>query len=83
MDKVQKPISLIQQPSSQPFGIHCYTASKWLNGSENTGDVTEGLTTALDLQKFPVKDLREQDAQVFLKLFFFTLSLAIRITQIL
>jgi hypothetical protein len=47
---------------------HCDTATSSLNGSANIGDVTEGLMTALNLQKPAVNDLRGQGAQVVLTL---------------
>jgi hypothetical protein len=48
------------------FTKHGDRATSSLSGSANTGDVAEGLTTALDLQKPPVNDLRRQDAQMVL-----------------
>jgi hypothetical protein len=48
------------------FIKHCDTATRSFNGSANTGDVTEGLVTALNLQKPPVKDLNGQGAQMVL-----------------
>jgi hypothetical protein len=44
------------------------TANNSLNGSARTKHVAEGLTTALDLQKPSVNDLRVQGAQVVLAL---------------
>jgi hypothetical protein len=44
------------------------TATSSINVSANTGDVAEVLTTALDLQKPPINDLRRQGAQTVLTL---------------
>jgi hypothetical protein len=45
------------------FVEHCDTATNILSESANPGDVAEGLTTALDVQKPLVSDLRGQGAQ--------------------
>jgi hypothetical protein len=50
------------------FIKHCDSAAISLDGLANAGDVAEGLTTVLDLQKPPVKDPRWQGAQMDLTL---------------
>jgi hypothetical protein len=40
------------------------TATNSLNGSASTGDKTERLTTALDLHKSPVSDVRGQGTRM-------------------
>jgi hypothetical protein len=47
---------------------HCEKTTSSPNGSANTGDVADSLTTALDLQRPPVIDMREQGAQSVLTL---------------
>jgi hypothetical protein len=44
------------------------TAANSLVGSGNNGEVEEGLTTALDIQKPPVYDMHKQGAQMVLTL---------------
>jgi hypothetical protein len=54
--------------TSQSAGLLIDVFLYSLNCSANTGDVTQGLTTALDLQEPPVSDLRGQGAQMVLSL---------------
>lgn len=58
----------ITEPTSQSEGLVTDTATNSLKSSENTGDVAEGLMTALELQKPLVNDLGMLDAQMFLTL---------------
>jgi hypothetical protein len=60
----------IKERSSQSAGLvvdmALYTETNSVNGSANTGDVAEALTTALDFQTPPVNDLRSRVCKWFL-----------------